>query len=152
MIEQPEVRAEVRADPARDVWLRVRTLVGSVDVIEADHHFMREVGLTAGPVRVLRALLDGGPQSMRLLADRLGCDKSYVTVLVKPLIASGFATLEQDPSDGRVKIVTPTEVGDHVARRAREVFETPPAALRNLDEGVLLQIQSLLPTADASAR
>jgi DNA-binding MarR family transcriptional regulator len=129
---------------AREVWARLRGLTGAPDIVEAEHAFMRGVGLSGGPVRALRGLLDGGPQSMRALADRLGCDKSYVTSLVRPLVSGGLATLEPDADDGRVKVVTLTDEGTAVATRAREVYETPPAAIRDLDPAALRQIAALL--------
>jgi DNA-binding MarR family transcriptional regulator len=129
---------------AREVWARLRELTGSPDIVAAEHDFMHEIGLSGGPVRALRGLLDGGPQSMRALADRLGCDKSYVTSLVRPIVGEGLATLEPDAHDGRVKIVTLTPEGTAVATRAREVYETPPAAISDLDPAALRQIATLL--------
>jgi DNA-binding MarR family transcriptional regulator len=129
---------------ARELWARMRALTGAPDVVEAEHRFMREAGLSGGPVRALRGLLDGGPQSMRALAERLGCDKSYVTSLVKPLVEAGFATLEPDPRDGRVKTVTLTDLGAAIAVRAREVYETPPALIRDLDAATARRITELL--------
>jgi DNA-binding MarR family transcriptional regulator len=132
-------------DAARLVWLRMRQLTAAPDVVSAEHDFMHDVGLSAGPVRALRGLIDGGPQSMSVLADRLGCDKSYVTSLVKPLVAGGLAVLESDSSDGRLKVVTLTAHGLEVATRARAVHAEPPAAIRNLAPSALAQLARLLP-------
>jgi DNA-binding MarR family transcriptional regulator len=143
------VTSTEHGDPARDAWRRIRALVASADVVAAEHHFMHDVGLTAGPVRALRALLDGGPQPMRDLAVRLQCDKSYVTSLVKPLVAGRLATLEPDPADGRVKVVTLTDDGAAVATRAHRVFNTPPEALTALGDSRLATLAALLPAPDA---
>ena len=135
---------ESKADAARIVWLRMRELTAAADVVAAEHRFMHEVGLTAGPVRALRALLAVGPQPMRTLADELGCDKSYVTTLVKPLLAKGLVTLEPDASDGRVKRVTVTDAGAAVAARAQGVHETPPEAISAMTADTLRQLARLL--------
>lgn len=134
-------------DAGRVVWEQIRELVAAPDVVANEHRFMREVGLTAGPVRTLRALLTAGPQSMRTLAERLGCDKSYVTGLVKPLLAKEFVTLEPDRSDGRVKIVTLTSRGRALARRAQRVHDTPPAALTALASAELEELRKILERA-----
>jgi len=132
------------ADAARTAWRRMRELIASPDIVGAEHRFMNEVGLTAGPVRALRALLTVGPQPMRVLADELGCDKSYVTGLVKPLLAKELVTLEPDASDGRVKVVTLTEAGANVAARAQRVHETPPEAISSMAPEALQELARLL--------
>lgn len=139
----PETR-DPAADAARDAWAYIRELVVAPDVLAEEHRFMRESGLTAGPLRALRVLLSDGPLAMRTLAERLGCDKSYVTSLVRPLVARELVTLEPDAADGRVKTVTPTLAGLALARGARRVHETPPAALRRLDGDALLELVRLL--------
>ena len=105
---------------------------------------MREVGLSGGPVRALRTLTSAGPQSMRDLADLLGCDKSYVSGLVKPLVAGGFATLQPNPADGRVKVITLTELGRRTGERAERVHETPPASITDLSPEHARQLCALL--------
>lgn len=137
-------------DAARVVWRRIRELVAAPDVVANEHRFMHEAELTAGPVRALRALLTGGPQPMRALAEYLGCDKSYVTGLVKPLLANGLVTLQSDRSDGRVKIVALTAPGAALARRAQEVHDTPPAELAALDLAELDTLCELLAGHDSA--
>lgn len=125
----------------------MRELAAAADVVAAEHALMRGVGLTAGPVRALRALGESGAQSMKALAERLGCDKSYVTGLVKPLLAKELVTLEPDPADGRVKVVTLTPEGSAVAAEAQRVHEAPPAAMRTLSEADQRELARLLGVA-----
>lgn len=126
------------------VWRGLRELGSAADVVAAEHAFMRDVGLSGGPIRALRALLEAGSQSMRGLADQLGCDKSYVTGLVKPLLSGGLVTLEPNPSDGRVKIAALTESGHSTAKRAARVYERPPAAFAALSDDDLEELAALL--------
>jgi DNA-binding MarR family transcriptional regulator len=137
---------------ARDVWHCIRGLIASPDVVANEHQFMHEVGLGAGPVRALRALLAVGPQSMRTLAEYLGCDKSYVTGLVKPLQANELVTLEPCSSDGRVKIVNLTPHGTVIARQAQQVHETPPEVLGRLEASDLDQLRAILERLGAPSR
>lgn len=136
---------------ARASWLRIRSLVAAPDLVAAEHRFMHEVGLPAGPLRALRALLDGGPGPMKLLAQRLGCDKSYVTGLLRPLLARELVTLEPDPGDGRVKVVHLTPEGTALAQRARQVHETPPEAITRLGHRELDALATLLESTRTSA-
>jgi DNA-binding MarR family transcriptional regulator len=132
------------ADSAQMVWRQIRRLMAEPDVVANDHRFMRRIGLTAGPVRMLRALLSSGPQPMHVLADRLGCDKSYVTGLVRPLLAKSLVTLEPDGSDGRVKIVSLTAEGRDLARDAQLVYDTPPMVLSAQTPETLERLRALL--------
>lgn len=132
---------------ARAVWHAIRELVASPSVVADEHRFMRQVDLTAGPVRALRALLAAGPQPMRILAECLGCDKSYVTGLVKPLLSKGLVTIEPHSSDGRVKIVALTPSGRALAQRAQQVHDMPPDALSALEPEDLEQLRSILERA-----
>lgn len=140
---------EQAPDPARVAWQRMRALIASPDVVTAEHEFMHRVGLPAGPVRTLRALLNTGAQPMRTLADRLGCDKSYVTSLVKPLLAKHLVTLEPDPTDRRVKVVTLTEAGTSIALEAKHVHDTPPPAIAGLTQEALRHLADLLPACES---
>jgi len=146
------VSSRTESDLARRAWRSIRALIASPDVVAAEHAFMHDVGLTAGPIRALRAMREVGPQSMRVLADRLGCDKSYVTSLVKPLLAKDLVTLEPDPSDGRVKVVTLTQKGSRLAERAQQVHESPPAMLGKLSLEDLQHLSLLLERAQGAVQ
>lgn len=62
-------------------------------------------------VPVARALLTlDSPAPMRVLADQLSCDQSYVTSLADDLEARGLATREAG-QDRRVKVLTLTPKG-----------------------------------------
>jgi DNA-binding MarR family transcriptional regulator len=129
---------------ARDAWLRLRELAAAPDVVDAEHALMHDVGLTAGPVRTLRALLDEDAQPMSGLARAMGCDSSYVTGLVKTLTARKLVEAVPSPSDGRVRVVRLTGEGRAVAERARRVYETPPSALLGLPEARLRELATIL--------
>jgi DNA-binding MarR family transcriptional regulator len=136
-----------RVDPAARAWALLRELTTSPEVVAREHAFMHGVGLTAGPVRALRALLELGPQPMSALAVHMGCDASYVTGLVKTLLAHDLVAAEPSPRDGRVKIIALTPAGVPVAEEAQRVHETPPAALGALPEAELTRLGAILAEA-----
>jgi DNA-binding MarR family transcriptional regulator len=131
-------------DPARDAWRLVQELAASGDVVDAEHDLMHALGLSAGPVRALRALDDGGPQSMTALAGRMRCDRSYVTGLVRTLQDRALVTTGPAPGDGRVKIIGLTAEGQAAARRAHEVHARPATALAALPARDLAELRRIL--------
>jgi DNA-binding MarR family transcriptional regulator len=132
------------AGDAREVWALLRDLAASRDVVDAEHDLMHAVGLSAGPVRALRALLDGGPQSMTALAERMRCDRSYVTGLVRTLHTRALVTATPAPDDARVKMIALTPEGAATARRAREVHGRPADRLVALPPAELAELRRIL--------
>lgn len=54
------------------------------------------------------------PVSMKGLAEKLGCDASFITSIANHLEKLGMALRESDPADRRVKLITLTERGSSV--------------------------------------
>ena len=74
-------------------------------------------------VPVARALLTlDSPAPMRVLADQLSCDQSYVTSLADDLEARGLATREAG-QDRRVKVLTLTPKGRALRHTVSDLFE-----------------------------
>jgi DNA-binding MarR family transcriptional regulator len=75
------------------------------------------------------------PYSMRALADVIGCDASYVTVLSDRLDALGLVDRIADEQDRRVRQLVLTDKGEQIRRAlTARVLATSPA-LTNLDAG-----------------
>ena len=68
---------------------------------------------------ILVVLYEYGPQSMSEICQKVGRDKSTLTVLVRKLEALGYVTREPDEKDNRITIVGLTEKG----RAFRSLFE-----------------------------
>jgi DNA-binding MarR family transcriptional regulator len=101
-----------------------------------------EAGLSTAEAGALRRLDE--PASMRTLADAMGCDASYVTLLTDRLEALGLVDRIPDDRDRRVKQLVLTVKG----RRARrsltaKVLATSPA-LVPLDRAGRKQLLMLL--------
>jgi DNA-binding MarR family transcriptional regulator len=127
-------------DLAAEAWQRIRAISGNAEMVAAEHRFMREHELTGSPMRALRYLPLDGSLPMRQLADRMGCDYSYVTPLIDTLEARGLAARQAHPTDRRIKVVVLTERGRKVAEQAQRAYATPPSVFDHLsaDEAATL--------------
>ncbi|MBM7490153.1 DNA-binding MarR family transcriptional regulator [Micromonospora luteifusca] len=73
-----------------------------------------ELGLTPAAARALHELDPDHPLPARDLAERLGCDRSNVTVLVDKLEQAGLVERRTDPADRRQKTLVVTGEGRDV--------------------------------------
>ncbi|MFE7117254.1 MarR family winged helix-turn-helix transcriptional regulator [Streptomyces sp. NPDC057654] len=117
------VRAAARA------WLGMNTLL-------MERHNRRKavadaLGMSFSRVRALRRL-GAGPIPLRELAERMGSDPPYTTVIVDDLVRRGLAERIANPDDRRSKLVRLTEEGRAAAARAVEILTVPPDALLGL--------------------
>jgi len=88
------------------------------------------------------------PVSMREVADTMGCDASYVTMLTDGLEAQGLVDWVPDARDRRIKQLVLTAKGRRVRRSLTgKVLATSPA-LVPLDEAVRAQFLELLRRLD----
>jgi DNA-binding MarR family transcriptional regulator len=102
------------------------------------------LGRGAGRVKALLALADRSPQTLGELADELGVDAPYATLIVNHLEALGLVTRTPDHADRRRKLVSPTDAGKQATARAAAVHARPPAALQQLSTGEIAQLRALL--------
>jgi DNA-binding MarR family transcriptional regulator len=111
-----------------------------------------EFSLTTAEAGALRRL--DQPYSMRSLAEAIGCDASYVTILTDRLDALGLVERVPDESDRRVRQLVLTDKGRQVQRALTErVIATSPA-LAGLDgegEGEFLRLLRSLGVAEQVA-
>jgi DNA-binding MarR family transcriptional regulator len=89
------------------------------------------LGMSFARVRALRRLA-AQPQTLRALAERLGADPPYATLIVDDLEKRGLAQRTPHPDDRRSKLVALTEAGRAAAARADAILDEPPAALRDV--------------------
>ncbi len=132
------------AASAQRSWQLMRELVLDND---RRRQVSDELGLSFGRLKALRALLDG-PLTMRELTERLQTDKPYTTLMVDDLERRELLVRSVDPSDRRVKIVTATEAGLALARRADALIDVPPAALLTLSADDLAALERILAAAE----
>jgi DNA-binding MarR family transcriptional regulator len=146
--ERVQVRDGVAADPAAEVWRRIRSISHDPKAMAAFHQLAQETGLPLAPLRALLVLPLDEPISMRQLARRLGCDNSYVTPLVDTLEGRGLLVRQPHPTDRRIKFIVLTREGQALTRRAQLADTTPPAAFSQLTKTEIRTLRDLLRRLD----
>lgn len=126
-------------DLARQAWRAMSDMVLDHDRKDA---VSEALGLSFARVRALRRLAVQ-PHTLRGLADRLGADPPYVTLIVDDLEERGLVQRTPHPEDRRAKLVQLTAAGRSAAARADAILDEPPAALRDVpaqDLAALLRV------------
>jgi DNA-binding MarR family transcriptional regulator len=113
------------------------------------HHPRNELqeilGLGRGLGRVKTILLlVNGPATLRDIAEYLGVDAPYATVIVNKLEDVGFVERTAHPDDDRRKLVQLTPAGTEAARLADRIYARPPAALTSLSPDDIATLEALL--------
>jgi DNA-binding MarR family transcriptional regulator len=112
-----------------------------------DHERRREVaqalGLSFGRIKAIRRLARQS-MSMRELANALGIDAPYATVVIDDLESQHLVRRRSHPTDRRAKIVEVTRKGKAVARRADAILGRPPPGLGALDPTELEHLAGIL--------
>jgi DNA-binding MarR family transcriptional regulator len=115
------VKAEAQGDEI--VW-RLLDLFQRMN--EGFEKVAAESGLTMAEAGALRRL--DGPVSMRMVADAMGCDASYITLLTDRFESLGLVDRVPDDRDRRVKQLVLTAKGRRVKNSLTErVLATSPA-------------------------
>lgn len=99
--------------------------------------------LGAGRGKVL-FLLRAGPMTLRHLADAIGADAPYATVIVDKLEAHALVERLPHPDDRRRKLVTLTTAGHEAIATADAILQRPPRAFDALPAEDLDQLVRLL--------
>ncbi|MGB8179374.1 MAG: MarR family transcriptional regulator [Acidimicrobiales bacterium] len=134
-------RTNPRETAAR-AWADLRDFVDG-------HHPRRELqeilGLGRGLGRVKTILLlTSGPATLREIAEFLGVDAPYATVIVNKLKDVGLVERIAHPDDHRRKLVQLTLAGREAARLANRVYARPPDALASLPPDDLTTLEAIL--------
>jgi len=91
-----------------------------------------ELGISPGHGKALVSLSVDSPPPMRVLADELHCDASFVTAIVDKLEERGYVERRPSPTDRRVKTVVITESGLRARQRLEDAMYEPPPELLEL--------------------
>jgi DNA-binding MarR family transcriptional regulator len=129
-------------DPAAQAWAAMRALVESHPAVQEIRDAL-DLGRGSGRVRALLQLQQG-PLSLSGLAEALGVDAPYATLIVDKLEERGLARRQPDPGDRRRKLVTLTPAGDDAVARVAHLQRRPPAGFARLSPGELMTLGELL--------
>lgn len=117
------------------------------------HDVSTSIGLTPPEGQALHRLDEAVP--MRAMADLLGCDASYVTVVVDRLEARGLVNRTPDPDDRRVKRLVLTTTGRKLRNEMIATVHRTTPALTGLDPAqrrdLLRLLRALAPARPLSA-
>jgi len=128
-------------DPATGAWQSMRRLV--LELHDRRAAVAEELGMSYLRAKALSRLLPG-PLTQRELSAELMTDAPYTTVMLDDLERRGLVRREGNAADRRSKLVSITEEGRVVARRASEVTGAPPAALHALSASELAELDRML--------
>ena len=103
-----------------------------------------EAGITPGVGKALVQLPSDHPVPMRKLASALHCDNSYVTSVIDVLEEKGLVERRAHPSDRRIKVISLTEEGALLAKRARAELAEPPPVFDSLTDAEAAQLRDLM--------
>jgi DNA-binding MarR family transcriptional regulator len=136
-----------RTMPKQDAGVLARRVWAVLSALAYDDRRRRAVcdalGMSFGRVRALRRLA-AGALTQRELAQALGTDKAYTTVIVGDLQERGLVRRTPHPVDRRAKLVTVTPAGAAAAQRAEALLGEPPAVLSTLDGTDLAALERIL--------
>jgi DNA-binding MarR family transcriptional regulator len=105
----------------------------------------RALGLGRGTGRVKAIIsLAAGPLSLAELAQAVGADPPYATIIVNELEALGLLSRTLDARDRRRKLVELTASGRDAARKAQDIIARPPAPLLDLPAADLIRLREIL--------
>ncbi len=112
----------------------------------------RAVGVSPGALRALMLIEPDEGVAMGELAERWGCDPSYITTLADDLEESGLAHRVPKANDRRSRMLVLTAQGVSARERVRETFTAPPEALTKLSAGEQRELRRLLEKFAADER
>jgi DNA-binding MarR family transcriptional regulator len=127
---------------AGSVWELMSGFVRSHDPSDELRHTLG-LGRGTGRVKALISLA-GGPLSLAQVAQAIGADASYTTIIVNELQALGLLSRTPDAHDRRKKTVQLTADGREASRKAQAIIVRPPSLLRDLPPADLLRLQEIL--------
>lgn len=140
----PESAADPPAGPgvAGSVW---ELMSGFVQSHDPSDELRQTLGLGRGTGRVKALVsLAAGPLSLAQLAQAIGADPSYTTIIVNELQALGLLSRTPDAHDRRKKAVKLTADGRKAVQKAQAIIARPPSPLRDLPPADLLRLQEIL--------
>jgi DNA-binding MarR family transcriptional regulator len=144
MTQQQPTAGEDRArsDQAERVWAAMRDLTEGYPPKGALRGALN-LGRGSGRVKALLWLAEG-PLSLSGIAEAVGVDAPYATLIVDTLEARGLVERRSDPADRRRKLVSLTSEGKEAVTRVIRIQRQPPPGFGNLSPAELNALEELL--------
>jgi DNA-binding MarR family transcriptional regulator len=129
-------------DQASRVWLALRELASSYPPPQLMRDALN-LGRGSGRVKALLRLAET-PLSLSGLAEALGVDAPYATLIVDTLEERGLVERHPDPADRRRKQVELTPAGKEAAGRMLRILREPPPGFAALGPSDLDTLEELV--------
>ncbi|HVV36475.1 MAG TPA: MarR family transcriptional regulator [Acidimicrobiales bacterium] len=109
--------------------------------------------IDVGPpaLKLLLGMEPGVGTPMRVFADKLRCDASWVTALVDDLEGHGYVERRILPTDRRVRAIVITRAGLAAQAKARRVLHKAPASMHALSAAEQRKLRDLLVKMQSAA-
>ena len=131
-----------RDDQASRVWLAWRELASSYPPPQVMRDALN-LGRGSGRVKALLHLAET-PLSLSGLAEALGVDAPYATLIVDTLEERGLVERHPDPADRRRKQVELTPAGQEAIGRVERILREPPEGFADLSPRELDVLEDLV--------
>jgi DNA-binding MarR family transcriptional regulator len=135
-------RRKPRDDQAGRVWAAMRDLVDGYPTRQRARDAL-DLGRGSGRIRSLLRLSQG-PLSLSGLAEAVGVDAPYATLIVDGLEQRGLVERQPDPGDRRRKLVTLTAAGQEAVGRVLSIQREPPPGFDGLTLAELDTLETLI--------
>ena len=135
-------QSKARDDQAARVWAALRDLTAG----HPSRQVLRDaldLGRGSGRVKALLRLAEG-PLSLGELAEALGVDAPYATLIVDVLQQRGLVERHRDAADRRRKLVALTQDGREAAERVLRILREPPPGFAELTADELDLMEKLV--------
>jgi DNA-binding MarR family transcriptional regulator len=135
-----------RSTPPDDQAIRVWAAMRELALSYPSHQEMRDalnLGRGSGRIKALLRLAET-PLSLSGLAEALGVDAPYATLIVDTLEQRGLVERHPDPADRRRKQVELTPAGKEAAERMLAIVREPPPGFAALGPSDLDQLEELV--------
>jgi DNA-binding MarR family transcriptional regulator len=130
-------------DDGAAAWAQMRAIV-EAHPTRGELRAALGLGRGSGRVKALFALARRSPLTVGEIAEELGVDAPYATLIVNHLEALGLVGRTADPDDRRRKLVSPTPAGRVATARAQEISDRTPTAFERLSADEAAQLRALL--------
>jgi DNA-binding MarR family transcriptional regulator len=133
---------DAHEESAARVWGAMRELVGSHSTRDRMRAAL-DLGRGIGRFKSLMWLAEG-PMSLSGLAEAVGVDAPYATLIVDSLEQRGLVERQPDPADRRRKLVTLTPAGSEAIGKLLRIEREPPPGFARLSTTELETLEALL--------
>jgi DNA-binding MarR family transcriptional regulator len=134
--------SRARDDQAERVWSAMRNLASHYPPPQTLRDALN-LGRGSGRVKAMLQLAEA-PLSLSGLAEALGVDAPYATLIVDTLEERNLAERHPDPADRRRKLVELTPAGQEATERLLAIMREPPPGFAALSPAELDVLEGLI--------